>query len=178
MSRTHQLRARFDDRCIVLYQAYGATIAAAAIAAQRFVPPFSYERMTWVKPSFLWMMERSGWATKPNQERVLAVHVLRSKFDEAVSSAVSTSIAHEHAPIRVQWDPERSLRGGKLNERSLQLGLGRSVSRAYALEWVQRIEDVTPLVHRIDALRRAGDFDHARRLLPVEREYPCEAEKR
>jgi hypothetical protein len=26
---------------------------------------------TWVKPSFLWMMYRSGWATTPGQERIL-----------------------------------------------------------------------------------------------------------
>lgn len=166
-----QIRARFDASTITVYQAYGHAIADAALAAHRFVSPFSYGRMTWVKPSFLWMMERCGWATKPMQERVLAVRVSRRAFDEAVQRAVSTSVANEHAPIRVQWDPERSLRGGKLEHRSLQLGLGREVSRAYALEWVQGIDDVTPLVKRIDALRREGRFDHAERLLPEEREY-------
>jgi len=24
-------------------------------------------RMTWIKPNFLWMMYRSGWASKKNQ---------------------------------------------------------------------------------------------------------------
>ncbi len=172
MSVHHQIRARFDERCIVVYQAYSDAIANAAVEAQTFVPPFSYERMTWVKPSFLWMMERSGWASKPGQERVLAVHVLRTAFDAAVRSAVSTSVAHAHAAIRVQWDPERGLRGQKLESRSLQLGLGRAVSRRYALEWVQRIDDVTPLVRRLAALRRAGSYDEAERALPKERAYP------
>ena len=63
-----QIRARYDERCIVVYQAFNDAIVDAALAAQRFVAPFSYGRMTWVKPSFLWMMERCGWATKPNQE--------------------------------------------------------------------------------------------------------------
>ncbi|MFM7854759.1 MAG: DUF4291 family protein [Flammeovirgaceae bacterium] len=27
----------------------------------------SLNRMTWMKPNFLWMMYRSGWATKHNQ---------------------------------------------------------------------------------------------------------------
>ncbi|WP_141653813.1 DUF4291 family protein, partial [Erwinia billingiae] len=27
-------------------------------------PPFSMTRMTWIKPSFLWMMYRSGWGMK------------------------------------------------------------------------------------------------------------------
>jgi len=172
MAPKFQIRALFDDATITVYQAYGHAIADAALAAQRFVPPFSYGRMTWVKPSFLWMMERCGWATKPMQERVLAVRLSRRAFDEAVRNAVSTSVAHEHAAIRVQWDPERTLRGGKLEHRSLQLGLGREVIRAFALEWVQGLDDVTPLVKRIDSLRREGRFEHAQRLLPVERCYP------
>lgn len=63
-----QIRARFDAQTIVVYQAFNDAIADAALEAQRFVRPFSLNRMTWVKPSFLWMMERCGWATKPNQE--------------------------------------------------------------------------------------------------------------
>lgn len=171
MTPLRQIRARFDGRTVVVYQAYRDAIADAALAAQRFVAPFSYERMTWVKPSFLWMMERCGWATKPGQERVLAVHVQRAAFDAAVCAAVSTSETVKHAALRVQWDPERDVRGSKLAHRSLQLGLGRAVSRAYALEWVQRIEDVTPLVRKLAALRRDGEWEMVERLLPVERDY-------
>lgn len=166
-----QIRARFDAKTIVVYQAYNPAIADAALEAQRFVPPFSVTRMTWVKPSFLWMMERCGWATKPNQERVLAIALHRTHFDAAVASAVSTSQTHEGAALRVQWDPERNLRGGKLEYRSLQLGIGRALAAQYASEWISRIEDVTPLVKRIDALRTQGDFEHAGRLLPDERVY-------
>ncbi|MFZ5441298.1 MAG: DUF4291 domain-containing protein [Myxococcota bacterium] len=170
---SHQIRARFDAETIVVYQAFNHAIVDAALAAQRFVPPFSYGRMTWVKPSFLWMMERCGWATKPNQERVVAVHVKRAAFDAAVAAAVSTSLGGVQADLRVQWDPERSLRGGKLEHRSLQLGLGRGVAKQYATEWIARLDDVTPLVHRIAALRSEGAWDHAERLLPRERVYPA-----
>ncbi|MFT3837139.1 MAG: DUF4291 domain-containing protein [Myxococcaceae bacterium] len=167
----HQIRARFDAQSIVVYQAFNHAIAGAAVEAQRLVPPFSYGRMTWVKPSFLWMMERCGWASKPNQERVLAIHLARVRFDEAVAAAVSTRVEHSHAAIRVQWDPERDLRGNKLTHRSLQLGLGRPVCRAYATEWIVRVEDVTALVKRLDALRKRGDHSAAAKLLPVERPY-------
>lgn len=51
-----QVRAVWDARSITVYQAYGPAIAGPAVAAGRFVPPFSRSRMTWVKPSFLWMM--------------------------------------------------------------------------------------------------------------------------
>jgi Domain of unknown function (DUF4291) len=166
-----QIRARFDATTIVVYQAYNPAIADAAVAAQKFVAPFSLNRMTWVKPSFLWMMERCGWATKPNQERVLALHLLRPHFDAAVKAAVSSTEPGVKAAIRVQWDPERNLRGGELEHRSLQLGLGRAVAKQYATEWIARVEDVTGLVKRIDAHRKGGEYEKAQRLLPVERPY-------
>jgi hypothetical protein len=168
---SQQIRARFDAKSVVVYQAFNDAIADAALAAQRFVPPFSVNRMTWVKPSFLWMMERCGWATKANQERVLAVHVLRVHFDEAVAAAVSTSVTTPGAEVRVQWDPERDLRGAKLPYRSLQLGLGRAVAQRYATQWISAIEDVTPLVKKLALLRREGEFARAAALLPVERVY-------
>ena len=68
-----QVRAKHDDETLVVYQAYSPQIAAPAVAAGTFVAPFKRDRMTWIKPSFLWMMYRCGWATKPGQERVLAV---------------------------------------------------------------------------------------------------------
>ena len=169
-----QIRATYDEQHVVVYQAYRPEIADAAVRAQRFVAPFSYSRMTWVKPSFLWMMERCGWATKPDQERVLAISLHRAEFDRAVASAVPSSTTVEDASIRVQWDPERDLRGQRLEYRSLQLGLGRAVCRAYATKWLSRIEDVTPLVRRIDALRAAEQWADAAALLPIERPYPLE----
>lgn len=84
---TRAVRAVFDDATITVYQAYGAAIALPAVDAQRFVPPFKRDRMTWVKPSFLWMMYRSGWATKEGQEHVLAVRLRRAGFDAAVAGA-------------------------------------------------------------------------------------------
>ncbi|MDE3231051.1 MAG: DUF4291 family protein, partial [Chloroflexota bacterium] len=47
------IRADFDERSLVVYQAYRPEIAEAAVRAGRFVAPFSLNRMTWIKPSFL-----------------------------------------------------------------------------------------------------------------------------
>ena len=54
------IRAACTTGTITVYQAYGPEIAPA-MAAGTFVPPFSRDRMTWIKPSFGWMMHRSGW---------------------------------------------------------------------------------------------------------------------
>ncbi len=82
-----QIRAFHTEESITGYQAYAAAVAAPAVAAQRFVPPFKRERMTWIKPSFLWMMYRCGYATKPGQERVLAIELSREGFGWALAHA-------------------------------------------------------------------------------------------
>jgi hypothetical protein len=78
MIPARQIRARYTDDTITVYQAYAPEIAVPAVAAGRFVAPFKRDRMTWVKPSFLRMMYRCGWASKPGQEHVLAVEITRA----------------------------------------------------------------------------------------------------
>jgi hypothetical protein len=184
-----QIRADYDRDTIVIYQAYTPAIADAALAAGQFVPPFSFHRMTWVKPSFLWLMHRSNWGRKSGQEHVLAVRMTRAGWEKALSLAVQTSFqtgvfaspdewAAQFAAARVhlQWDPERSLRGAGLPYYSIQVGLGRDVIREYVEEWVVAIEDYTARVRKIYDLLQSGKADKARRHLPPERVYPVGGE--
>lgn len=48
--------AVFDDKTIRVYQAYNNEIADEALKLGKFGSKFSLTRMTWIKPSFLWMM--------------------------------------------------------------------------------------------------------------------------
>jgi len=170
-----EIRADYDPRTIVVYQAYRPEIAVAAVAAQRFVPPFSLGRITWIKPSFLWMMERSGWATKPGQEHVLAIRITRAGWEEALASARLSEQGDDGAPVVVQWDPERSVRGGKLGHRAIQVGLGRGIVQRYVNDWTVEIRDLTPLVERLRQLREDGEWERVRALLPPERPYDVPA---
>jgi Domain of unknown function (DUF4291) len=167
-----EIRADYDRDTIVVYQAYGPAIAEPALAAQKFVAPFSFQRMTWIKPSFLWLMERSGWGQKAGQEVVLAVRIRRAGWEEALGQAVLTERGASGAAVQVQWDPERSIRGAKLEYRSIQVGLSRHLIRTYAEKWVVAIADQSKLVAKLRKLRKAGEFDAARKLLPPERPYP------
>ena len=157
-----QVRADFDGRTLVVYQAYSDQIADAALAAGTFVPPFKLDRTTWIKPSFLWMMYRCGWATKPGQERVLAIRIPREGFEEALGGACLSHFdpdvhaSHEQwrtllseSPVRVQWDPERRPDLTPLPWRSLQVGLSGPAARSYVDGWITEINDVTPLVHEM-----------------------------
>ncbi|MFC9756983.1 DUF4291 domain-containing protein [Streptomyces sp. NPDC056921] len=175
MTAQHRIRADYDARTIVVYQAYSPAVAGPALRANRFVPPFSFNRMTWIKPSFRWLMHRSNWAQKPGQERILAVRITRAGWEEALSQAVLTTAgpsAVAQAPVHVQWDPERSLRGAALNHYSIQVGVGRGLIRTFAEEWVVGLSDITPRVQKIAALRQGGRSAQAQRLLPPERICP------
>jgi hypothetical protein len=76
------------------------------------------------------------------------------------------------SPVRVQWDPERSLRLQPLPYRSLQIGLSGEAIDRYADEWTVAINDITPTVQRIHDLLEAGDHVAAAAHLPAEHPYP------
>ncbi|MCW8375971.1 DUF4291 domain-containing protein [Streptomyces justiciae] len=175
MAPQFQIRADYDADTIVVYQAYAPAIADAALRAGRFVAPYSFHRMTWIKPSFSWLMHRSNWARKPGQERVLAVRITRQGWEEALSRAVLTTAdpaAVAQAAVHVQWDPERSLRGAALNHYSIQVGIGRELIRTFTDEWIVGLTDLTPQVRKAAALTQTGHAAKAQRLLPAERPYP------
>jgi hypothetical protein len=185
----HEIRADFDRETIVIYQAYPVAIADAALAARRFVPPFSFQRMTWIKPSFLWLMHRSNWGLKSGQERILAVRIGRSGWEKALSLAVLTCFEKSvfrspreweeqfrQAVVHVQWDPERTLRGAGLPYFSIQVGLSRHIISEYVEEWTVGIEDLTPRVRKIYDLLQGGKATQANRHLPSERVYPVRPE--
>ncbi|GGF42652.1 hypothetical protein GCM10011519_15670 [Marmoricola endophyticus] len=148
-----EIRASFDDATITVYQAYSPDIARpAALRAGTFVPPFKRDRMTWIKPSFLWMMHRSGWGTKPGQDLVLAVRMTRAGFEEALSRATLSSFdpgtwkARLGATdVRVQWDPERAISLDSLPHRSIQVGLKGKAAAQYVDDWIIDVEDVSEL---------------------------------
>ncbi|MEE1779231.1 DUF4291 domain-containing protein [Streptomyces sp. NPDC049952] len=177
----HEIRARHTDSTVTVYQAYRPAIGLAAARDGRFPSEWKRDRMTWIKPSFLWMMYRCGWGAKEGQETVLAVEISREGFGWALENAeLSHYVRGVHAdratwqrdlrrrPTRVQWDPERDLHLNALPHRSLQLGLSGEAARRYADEWLVSVTDVTPLAHEIHALVRAGETDRASALLPVE----------
>ena len=83
-----KIYAKYDDKTIRVYQAYNDKIADEAIKLGTFGEHFSLTRMPWIKPSFLWMMYRCGWAEKENQERVLAIDIKREAFDEIVKKFI------------------------------------------------------------------------------------------
>lgn len=182
-----EIRAEFDNETITVYQAYNKNIALPAIKNNKFEKPFSFNRMTWIKPSFLWLMERSNWGNKSGQDYILGIKIKREYWEKALSLGVLTdpdkdvySSGYEwekqfkEAQIHIQWDPERTLKGGKLQERTIQVGISRFLIEEYNNIWISEIVDLTPLVKKLNLLRRAGKYNEAKRLLPKEHPYPLD----
>lgn len=151
--------AQFDPDSIYVYQAFRSGIADYAVAHQRVGGDFSYNRMSWIKPNFLWMMYRSGWAAKEGQERILAIQLKRAFFDELLSLAVPSTYyaagyeSHEAwqaavgaSDVRLQWDPDHGPSGAPLERRAIQLGLRGNALRRFGGEELIRIEDITDFV--------------------------------
>ena len=176
--------AQYDAETIVVYQAYRPEIGRFAAEHGYFGGEFSLRRMSWIKPNFLWMMYRSGWARKPGQEIVLAIWLDRSGFDEIIAAAVPSTHdtarypdrrawqdAVHRSDVRLQWDPDHGPGGEPLERRAIQLGLRGRVLASYARPWIQKIEDVTPFVRaQYDAMAR-GDI--AALTTPTEHVYRC-----
>lgn len=116
-------------------------------------------RMSWIKLNFLWMIYRSGWGTKVNQEVTLAVRLKRAAFDEILRLAVHSSFEPEvyktqeewkrgvaGSDVRLQWDPDHGPSGNPVDRRAIQLGLRGDVLARYAKDWLLGIEDISDFV--------------------------------
>lgn len=180
----HEIRAVYDENTIRVYQAYSDEIAESALINGTFVsPPFKLGRMTWIKPSFLWMMYRAGWGHKDrNQGRILAIDISRDGFEWALAhscpSRPGALVARQEwarlmqsCPVRIQWDPERDLHLQPLRYRSIQIGLSREAVHLYVTQWIQRVEDITETAHSMHAHLIAHRLAHAQAMLPKERVY-------
>jgi len=183
-----EIRADYTDTTITVYQAYHANIAIPAVTHQSLTasPNFSLTRMTWIKPSWAWMLYRSGYSYKDErQSHILAIKLKHETFFSLLRQAVlsnattnreeSVGKKMEKGSVIVQWDPERSIRIGKLGYRSIQIGIRKELVEEYC-KGIVGIEDVT---EKARTLKRVLDEEDGvgveelreRGLVPLERVF-------
>jgi hypothetical protein len=179
--------AQYDDESIIVYQAYRPRIGNFATEHGYFGGEFSLNRMSWIKPNFLWMMYRSDWGTKVGQEVVLAVRLQRVTFDQILSLAVHSSFvehlygtqakwntALRESSVRLQWDPDHDPAGGKLERRAIQLGLRDEILQRYSKEWIIDIQDISDFV--AEQRQYTTQAPYTDLFVPVENIYPVQDE--
>merc|ERR1712190_369052 len=118
------------------------------------------------KPSFGWVLYRSGYGHKHRQNRILKIKLPHHEIGEILSQCrcVDTNKAtrggagdkdREVCNGCVQWDPERDMMSadGKeprkmLRTRAIQIGLKGSLSK-FHVDHAISIQDVTALGHKV-----------------------------
>lgn len=175
--------AQFDQNYVVVYQAFCPAIGNFAVKHGYFGGDFKMSRMSWIKPSFLWMMYRSGWGTKERQEVVLAIWIERKAFDAILADAVPSryvpelfssrsewQLAVKHSSVRLQWDPDYDPCQKPMERKAIQLGLRGHILSSYARNWIQDIEDISDFVRQQypNRLKR----NQTQLLTPLESVYP------
>jgi hypothetical protein len=174
--------AQYDDHSIIVYQAYRPSIGCFAAKHGTFGGDFSYSRMSWVKPNFLWMMYRCGWGTKEGQEVILALRMRRDFFEAVLAQAVPSSWHREcfetkeewsqavaRSSVRLQWDPDHDPFGTKLERRAIQLGLRGAVLEAYGRHELLEVIDLSEFV--VEQRTRLRETGVAQLRTPRERVY-------
>lgn len=152
-----QIIGRREDDTIIVYQAFNPGIAKYAIANQQFGGDnYSFNRMSWIKPGFLWMMHRAGWASKEDQQHILAIYLPLIHFKTIVQQATLTSYDSslfateqqwkdelEKTEVRLQWDPDHDPYGNKQERKAVQLGMKGAILKQFCTKWITGIEDIT-----------------------------------
>jgi len=159
------IKAEYDTEGIYVYQAFCEDIANKAVENQTFKNSgFKPDRMTWIKPSFGWMLYRSGYGTKPNQNRVLKIKLSHETFCKILSSCRNKGhIGGSNA--RVQWDPDRDIWSPehkkhiprKMQTKAIQIGVKGPMSEFYTSN-ILEIKDVTDIAHAIGSAHKQKKY--------------------
>lgn len=161
----------WDAEGVYVYQAFCDEIADWALDHQQFGgPKFNTVRMTWIKPSYAWVLYRSGYGQKPGQNRVLKIKLSHVALADLLSQCKcvdtnketrSKRSVEEGSIGRVQWDPERDIMSADgreprmmLRRRAIQIGLKGKLSEQYVSNVIS-IQDVTELSRRICQAHRS-----------------------
>jgi hypothetical protein len=148
-----QIIACKKDENIIVYQAFNPQIANYAVAHQQFGgAAYSFNRMSWIKPGFLWMMYRAGWASKEHQQNILAITLPIVHFKNILQQATISSYKEElfatqeiwkeelsKTEVRLQWDPDHDPYGNKQERKAIQLGMKGELLKKFCTEWIVKI---------------------------------------
>lgn len=157
-----QVIGYIENDSIIVYQAFNSQIAEYAVSHQHFGGPhYSFNRMSWIKPGFLWMMHRAGWAAKENQQQILAITLPIVHFRKILSEATISSYDDKlfatyeewkselnRTEVRLQWDPDHDPFGNKEERKAIQVGMKGDILKRFCTEWVTGIEDITGFVRK------------------------------
>ena len=169
----NHILAQQSEDTIIVYQAFNPRIASYAVEHQKFGGDhYRYSRMSWIKPNFLWMMYRCGWATKEAQKQVLAIEITKDHFLEILKEGVHSSFKNrlyeneiawkddvQNSNVRIQWDPDHYPSGEKHIRKAIQLGLRNSMLEKFGKHEIVSIQNITNFVLEQGQRLKKGQLD-------------------
>ncbi|MEO1451778.1 MAG: DUF4291 family protein [Bacteroidota bacterium] len=175
--------ADYDETGVYMYQAFKPAIVAVAVEKGTFGKGFGLDRITWIKPSFCWVLRRSKYGTKNRMQAIARIKISHEAFLEILSQSIEThwnetiypqethwENALKHSDVIHQWDPERDIEGKRLDRQAIQIGIRGEVIRTYVSDYILGVEDLSPLVQSIREIKKKGG--HTFPEIPTEKEYP------
>lgn len=154
------VRATFDERTVLVWQAHSPEVARAAVAHGGFGPRICWtERSTRFRLSLPALLARNGWGTRAGRECILGLRLLREGFDALLRQAVHEAIepeiypsrnawhlARRYANVCVAWHRDVDPVGSELEWETLRVEVRDHALKKFVREWVVAIEDWTPWV--------------------------------
>ena len=174
--------ADYDEEGVFVYQAFKPKIVAVAVELNKFGKGFGVDRISWIKPSLGWMLRRSKYATKHRMDAIARIKLSHKSWLEILQQSIPTHFDEErysnenewqsalkNSDVIHQWDPERSLKGERLDRQAIQIGLRGDVLKKYKDEYVIGVEDITELAKSIGySAKKRQPFPSN---IPTEKEY-------
>lgn len=179
-SNIQTITAQYDKFGVIVYQAFNDKIANYAIKNQQFGGDvYSFDRMSWIKPNFLWMMHRSGWGSKQNQNRILSIKIKTDFFNYLICNGIKSSFDKntyasdlewkeelQNSDIRIQWDPNYNAFDEKTDTKAIQIGLKKCSLREFNKNIIH-IEDISSFIQ----CQKLNIHENKEFYVPLEEEY-------
>lgn len=175
--------ADFDEEGVYVYQAFKPKTVQIAVELGTFGKGFTFERTSWIKPSFGWVLRRTKYGTKNRMQGIAKIKMRHQAFEEILDQSIeshwnkalfdqedSWSKALNKSDVIHQWDPERDLVGRRLDRQAIQIGIRGKVIRKYVSDDILGVEDVSDLAHEIGQIIKKGSEKFPE--VPQEKEYP------
>lgn len=179
--------ADYDEEEIYVYQAFKPKTVQVAVALGTFGKGFTFDRTSWIKPSFGWVLRRTKYGTKNRMQGIAKIKVSLEGFEENLSQSIeahwnqslfeseeSWSKALNGSDVIHQWDPERDLVGKRLDRQAIQIGIRGEVIQKYVSDYIIGVEDVSEPAHEIGRIRKSGGTNFP--AVPMEKEFPISEE--
>ena len=142
--------AAYDDEGVFIYQAFKPKTVEIAVELGTFGKGFGFDRLSWIKPSFGWVLRRTKYATKNRMQAIAKIKISHSAFLEILNQSIETHWNDQlfdkemdwqrtlnHSDVIHQWDPERDLVGRRLNRQAIQIGLRGNILRKYVSNYIR-----------------------------------------